>query len=113
MNDHKDFNLHQISNIGHVTGESVYINDMLAENRLLHGHVVYSRHAHAKILKLDAEEARRLPGVFAVVTAADIPGENQMGPVFHDEPCLAAGEVLCIGQAVAIIAAVDADTARR
>lgn len=113
MNDQKDYNLHQINNISHVTGESVYINDMLAENRLLHGHVVYSRYAHAKILKLDVEEARRLPGVFAVITAAEIPGENQMGPVIHDEPCLAAGEVLCFGQAVALIATVDAETALR
>jgi len=39
------------------------------------------------------------------MTAKDIPGDNQMGPVFHDEPCLADGQVQCIGQAIALIAA--------
>jgi len=113
MNSHTKYNLHQLSNLSHVTGESVYINDMLADNRLLYGHVFYSRYAHARILKIDAEEARQFPGVFAVLTASDIPGENQMGPVIHDEFCLAAGEVQCIGQAVALIAAKDAETARK
>lgn len=111
MKDQSFYNLHQLSNIGHVTGTSVYINDMFADNRLLHGHILYSRYAHAKILKIDVEQARQTPGVVAVLTATDIPGENQMGPVIHDEQCLAETEVKCIGQAIALIAAKDAETA--
>lgn len=96
----------------HVSGKSVYIDDIPVHGLLLHGHVVYSPHAHARILSIDTSKSRALPGVSAVLTAEDIPGENQMGPVIHDEPCLAHGTVHCIGQAIAIIAARDEATAR-
>ena len=89
----------------HVTGEAVYVDDMLVNEHLLIGKVIYSPHAHAKIKSFDLSIAHRLPGVHAVLCHQDIPGENQMGPVVHDEPCLAEDEVHCIGQAVFIIAA--------
>src|SRR5246127_5017579 len=88
----------------HVSGQSVYIDDMQINSQLLIGRVVYSKYAHAHI-KLDLEAAKKLPGVHAVLCYKDIPGANQMGPVIHDEPCLAAGEVNCVGQAVVLIAA--------
>jgi len=96
----------------HVTGESVYINDMAVDDRLLAGKVVYSRHAHARILEIDCTEALKIQGVHAILTAKDIPGENQMGPVVRDEPCLAEEEVCCAGQAVALIAATNEEIAR-
>lgn len=96
----------------HVTGESVYINDMDFGGRMLHGLVVYSKYAHALIKTIDISGAKALSGVHAIVTATDIPGENQMGPVVHDEPCLAAGKVQFIGQAIALIAAENDDIAR-
>ncbi len=89
----------------HVTGESVYINDIDAGDRLLIGKVVYSRHAHARISRLDISEAQKKKGIHAILLAKDIPGANQMGPVIHDEVCLAEGEVSFIGQAIVIIAA--------
>ena len=89
----------------HVTGEAIYVDDLPASSRQLVGKVVYSPHAHARIRSFDLTLARGIPGVHAVLSAVDIPGANQMGPVVHDEPCLAAGEVTFAGQAVFLIAA--------
>jgi xanthine dehydrogenase large subunit len=97
----------------HVTGKSVYINDIISSERLLIGRVVYSPHAHARIKSFDLTEASKLKGVYAILSSKDIPGENQMGPVFHDEPCLADGVVNCIGQAVFIIAAENDEIAMK
>ncbi|TFH00673.1 MAG: xanthine dehydrogenase molybdopterin binding subunit [Calditrichales bacterium] len=88
----------------HVSGEAVYVDDILTDERLLSGYVVYSPHAHAKIKAIEISEARRYPGVYAVLTFADIPGENQMGPVVPDEPCLAESTVQFNGQAICLIA---------
>lgn len=95
----------------HVTGESVFINDIPVNDQLLLGKVVFSRYAHARILNIDLSEALKIIGVKAILTATDIPGENQMGPVIHDEPCLAENEVTFIGQAIALICAEDEETA--
>ena len=57
----------------HVSGESVYIDDMLVNEQLLHGHILYSPHAHARIKSIDTSAAKKLPGVYAVLTAKDIP----------------------------------------
>lgn len=89
----------------HVTGESIYINDIEMGGNLLIGHVVYSTKAHAKIKSIDYAEALMLDGIKAILSFSDIPGENQMGPVFHDEPCLIKDEVNFIGQAILLIAA--------
>ena len=89
----------------HVTGEAVYISDIDGGSLELKGKVVYSPYAHAKIVSFDLSKARQMPGVYAVLSYKDIPGHNQLGTVTHDEPCLAEGEVLCVGQAVFLIAA--------
>ncbi|MBL4577500.1 MAG: xanthine dehydrogenase molybdopterin binding subunit [Flavobacteriales bacterium] len=93
------------SGVYHVTGEAIYIDDMQVSDQLLYGKVVYSRHAHAKILSFDLEKARKIKGVRAILSYKDIPGENQMGPVIHDEVVLAEDEVIFIGQAIFLIAA--------
>lgn len=97
-------NIFHDSAITHVTGESVYINDISADERMLLGKVVFSRHAHAEIIKIDIRNALKVKGIKAILLAKDIPGHNQMGPVVHDEFCLAEKEVVCVGQAVALIA---------
>jgi xanthine dehydrogenase molybdopterin binding subunit len=89
----------------HVTGEAVYIDDIPVNAQLLAGRVVYSPHAHARIVSFDLSQAKKVLGVHAVLCHKDIPGHNQMGPVVKDEPCLAMDEVVCIGQAVFLIAA--------
>jgi xanthine dehydrogenase large subunit len=101
------------SAVKHVTGEAIYINDMLINDQLLIGHIVQSPHAHALVKKLDVAKALEVPGVIAIMTCKDIPGDNQMGPVVRDEPCLAEGEVNFIGHAVAIIAAESEEIARQ
>jgi len=102
-------NIYHDSAIKHITGESVYIDDMLVNEQLLLGKVYFSRHAHAKIKKLNIKKALKVKGVHAILTAKDIPGENQMGPIVHDEQCLAEKEVTFIGQAIALIAAENAE----
>jgi xanthine dehydrogenase molybdopterin binding subunit len=101
---------HHDSAIYHVTGQSVYINDIPASS-MLHGRVYYSPHAHALIKSFDLEKVKNLSGVIAILSANDIPGDNQMGPVIHDEVCLADGKVECQGQAIFLIAAIDEATA--
>lgn len=110
MNPHE---IHHDSAEKHVSGESIYINDMDCGSNMLFGKVLYSPHAHARIIAIDISKATALPGVSAVLTAKDIPGQNQMGPVVHDEPCLAQNEVTFVGQAIAIIAAQSMDIAQQ
>ncbi len=93
------------SAVKHVTGEAVYVDDILVNEQLLVGRVVYSPHAHARIVSFDLSEAKKIPGVHAVLCYKDIPGHNQMGPVVKDERCLAENEVVCVGQAMFLIAA--------
>ncbi len=96
----------------HVTGEAVYIDDMHVNDQLLVGRVVYSPHAHARITSFDLSAAKAVAGVHAVLSYKDIPGHNQMGPVIKDEPCLAETEVVCVGQAIFLIAAETEEQAR-
>ena len=100
----KSTNLKHDSAFKHVTGQSVYVNDIKA-NRQLIGRVVYSTEAHARISLLDTKAALKLNGIVSILTSKDILGKNQMGPVVDDEPCLAEDEVTFIGQAIVLIAA--------
>jgi len=96
----------------HVTGRSVYIDDIQNVSNLLFGHVVYSPHAHARIISFDIKKAMKLKGVHAIINYKDIPGHNNMGPVIHDEVCLAENKVEFIGQAIFLIAAETEEIAR-
>jgi xanthine dehydrogenase molybdopterin binding subunit len=89
----------------HVTGEALYIDDLPSSPTTLVGRVVYSPHAHARIVSYDLTRAKSAPGVVAILSAQDIPGHNQMGPVVKDEPCLASAETTFVGQAIFLIAA--------
>ncbi len=95
----------------HVTGAATYIDDMLVNARLLHGHVYTSPHAHARIVSFDLSKAQAYPGVHAVLSHKNIPGENQMGPAIKDELVLAEDVVIFVGQAMFLIAADDEATA--
>ena len=89
----------------------MYVNDMQVGEQLLYGKVVYSPHAHARIVSYDLDTAIAIEGVHAILTYKDIPGGNQMGPVIHDEVVLAEKEVIFIGQAMFLIAAENKDIA--
>ena len=90
-----------------LTGEAKYSADLKLPG-MLHGTVLRSPHPHAEITGIDAESARRLPGVFAVVTPFEVP----QGRLAHDVAVLDT-RVRFVGDEVAVVAAVDLDTARR
>ncbi|HUH40956.1 MAG TPA: xanthine dehydrogenase molybdopterin binding subunit, partial [Castellaniella sp.] len=69
--------------------------------------------AHARLTGLNLDAVRAAPGVIAVYTAQDIPGENNCGPVLHDDPLLADGLVQYIGQPLFVVVARTVDAARR
>ncbi len=95
------------SAVGHVTGRAIYTDEQRPTEGMLSVYPVQSPHAHATIVSIDVTNARCMPGVRAVLTAADIPGENDTGPILHDEPLIPAGHVSFHGQAVAWIVADD------
>jgi 4-hydroxybenzoyl-CoA reductase alpha subunit len=96
-----------------VTGETRYADD-LAMPRLAHGRLLRSAHAHARIRGIDTTRARELPGVYAVITGADLP-RVKFGilPVSQDEEALCTEKVRMVGDALAAVAAVDEETAER
>lgn len=104
---------HHDSAVKHVTGKAVYIDDMPRPAGLLEAWLVTSPVAHARIGGIDTAEATALAGVAAVVTAADIPGQNDVAPILADEPVLAEGVVEYVGHPVAAVAAESRDIARR
>lgn len=97
--------------VAKATGQSRYAADLFFEG-MLHGAVLRSAHAHAQILSVDAEEARSLPGVHAVLTAGDIPGKKTHGLVVDDWPVFAWDKVRYTGDAIAAVAAETPELAR-
>lgn len=97
----------------HVRGESVFVDDIVAPAGTLFAAVLSSPVAHGTIIRLDPTRALRCAGVVRVLTAADIPGENQIGPIMPDEPLLAEDRVHHVGQPVAVVLAESAAAARR
>ncbi|MEO6984071.1 MAG: xanthine dehydrogenase molybdopterin binding subunit [Paralcaligenes sp.] len=96
----------------HVSGEATYTDDIPELHGTLHCALGLSQKAHARIGALDLDAVRRAPGVVAVLTAADIPGENNCGPVLHDDPVLAQDEVQYIGQPIFAVVAQSQSAAR-
>jgi CO/xanthine dehydrogenase Mo-binding subunit len=95
-----------------VTGEFAYSSDLHVAG-MLWGRTVRSPHAHARIVGVDPSEALRMPGVHAVLTAADVPGDPRYGLELPDQPVLASDRVLYHGEPVAIVAAEEPEQARR
>ncbi|TDR38724.1 xanthine dehydrogenase molybdenum binding subunit apoprotein [Tahibacter aquaticus] len=97
---------------GHVSGRAVYTDEQHPPAGLLSLWPVQAPHAHARILSVDATAALAMPGVVRVLTAHDIPGENDTGPILHDEPLIAGERVQFYGQPVAWVVAADEAQAR-
>ena len=97
----------------HVSGEAAYTDDILEARGTLHAAFGLSQRAHARIKSMDLSGVRAASGVVAVLTAADVPGENNVGPILHDDPILAAGEVQFLGQPIFLVVAESVDAARR
>ena len=97
----------------HTRGQARFVDDLSEPEGLLHAVVLCSPVAHGRIVRLDTESARQSQGVRAVLTAADIPGINQIGTLVADEPLLAEGTVDFAGQPVALVLADAEKQARR
>jgi CO/xanthine dehydrogenase Mo-binding subunit len=92
-----------------VTGEGIYGVDAKLPG-MIHGRILRSPYPHAKILSIDTSQAEKLPGVYAVVTASDMP-DRRVGVSLKDEYIFAKDKVRYVGEAVAAVAAVDVETA--
>ncbi len=97
----------------HVSGEAVYTDDIAEAAGTLHAALGLSPVAHGKLLGIDLDLLRAQPGVVAVLTAADIPGANNCGPLLHDDPILAADVLSYLGQPVFAVIASSRGLARR
>ena len=97
----------------HVAGTATYVDDLPEPPGVLHCAFGHAEEGHAALLSLDLTAVRAAPGVVAVFTAADIPGENNVGPVVHDDRLLADAEVLYPGQPLFLVAATSTRAARR
>jgi selenium-dependent xanthine dehydrogenase len=94
-------------------GDRPFIDDMKFPG-MLHGAVLLSPHPRALVKRIDTGPALAIPGVAAVVTAADVPGERYQGLIYKDWPIFVAmgEETRYVGDIIAAVAAVDRRTAR-
>lgn len=95
-----------------VHGTFAYLTDHRAQDMLV-GRILRAGIPHARILAIDTRAAEALPGVIAVVTHRDVPGENAFGIVVQDQPAFCFDKVRYAGDTVAAVAAVDAATAEQ
>ncbi len=98
-----------------VTGRVAYSIDITLP-RMAHAKILRSTAPHARIVSIDTSRAKRVPGVYAVLTGADLAQRTDInawyGPVFRDQPILAIDKVRYVGEPVAAVAAVDTDVAQ-
>ncbi len=97
--------------IDKVTGRGKYTGDITLPG-MLHGKILRSPHAHARVKSIDTSRAEKLPGVVAVITGKDVPDVLYgVSPARYDEYVLAKDKVRHVGDKVAAVAAVDEATA--
>lgn len=97
----------------HVAGEALYIDDIAEPSGLAHACLGLSTIAHGRLLSLDLAAVEAAAGVLAVVTAADIPGENDISSTHrHDEPVFATDTILYHGQPLFAVVAETREQAR-
>ena len=97
----------------HVSGAAAYTDDIPEPRNLLHVAIGLSSKAHARLKKIDLDEVAAAPGVVATCVAAEIPGDNNCGPIVHDEPIIAGDLAQYAGQAIFAVAAETVDEARK
>jgi xanthine dehydrogenase large subunit len=101
------------SALKHTTGEARYADDIPEVPGTLHAALVLATVPHGTLTALQAEAARAMPGVVAVIGAADLPGENDIGPATAKEKLLADPVVEFAGMPLAIVVATTRDQALR
>lgn len=98
----------------HVTGRADYTDDLMLPQGALHAYLGLSSVAHGTIRAMNLDAVRAAPGVIDVLTAADLPGRNDVSPIGKgDDPILADGRVMFHGQPVFAVIAETREQARR
>ncbi len=97
----------------HVAGAAQYTDDLPEPRGTLHLALGVSPAAHGRLRGVDLAAVRAAPDVVDVITAADIPGINDVGPIQHDDPVFAEDMVQFVGQPVFAVAATNVNAARR
>ena len=105
--------LDRVDGVRRALGESPYVADMVVPG-MLHGAFLFSKHARARVVKIDVSKALAAPGVQRVVTAKDVPGKRWYGLIHNDWPgFIAEGEhTHCVGDVLAAVAADSVQQAR-
>ena len=84
----------RVDGVEKVTGKAKFVGD-LAIPGMLHGKILRSTYPHARIRSIDATQAEALPGVVAVLTAADI---DDLNPIYNGRPVIAMNKVRYVGE---------------
>jgi len=100
----------RVDAIDKVTGKAKFMEDYMLPG-MLYAKIVMSSEPHARIKRVNVERALKISGVVKVITARDVPGENQVGYALPDQPLLADGKVRYHGEPVAIVVAETPETA--
>ena len=98
--------VHRVDAAEKVLGTGQYPDDIYLDG-MIYASAVRSAYPRARVLSIDAEEAKALPGVVGVFTAADVPGMNKVGHLVHDwDTMIAVGDIThYLGDAICIVAA--------
>ena len=97
----------------HVSGFAEYTDDIKEPENTLYGAIGWSKKAHAIIKKIDLTKVKSSKGVVSVVTYIDIPGRNDVGPVFDGDPIFANKKIEFYGQPLFAVAANTIELARK
>lgn len=96
--------IERIDALDKVTGKAKFMEDYSFPG-MLYAKLVLSNEPHAKIIGINVDNALKVKGVVKIITAKDVPGENQVGYALPDQPLLAEGKVRYHGEPIAIVAA--------
>ena len=97
----------------HVAGEAAYVDDIAELAGTLYAAPGMSQRAHARIKSMNLDAVKSATGVVAVLTAKDIPGHNDCGPILNDDPILSDGLVQYFGQPIFVVIANSITAARK
>jgi len=100
------------SSAKHVSGQAYYTDDILEPPGTLYGAIGWSKKAHAVIKKINLDEVLKSEGVVSVITSKDIPGRNDVGPVYDGDPIFPE-KAEYFGQPLFAVVATSTELARK
>jgi len=101
------------SGVKHVSGYAHYTDDISEPEGTLYGAIGWAKKSHAIIKKIDLGKVIKSEGVIAVVTNKDIPGRNDVGPVYDGDPIFPTKKIEYFGQPLFAVAAKTTELARK